>query len=396
MKTMLSKICMPLLLVCTFTVQAETESEDEYLLGSIGGLREKLNLEMGYTGEYGKSSGGIKDASNYLDNLDISMTFDDVFGQEGSTFFVYFVYNAGDGPSDDIGDAQGASNIDGPTTSKLYEFWYETGLGESGSVKAGMMDLNGEFDVIETAGLFLNGSHGIGPDYSQSGVNGPSVFPFTSAGLRFAFNMDNGVYFQFAAFDGVAGDPNNVHGTHVKFESNDGWLIPLEGGYIEGEPGSAGYLKAAFGAWSYTEGMAFDVNDNPISDTKNSGFYALVDYGFTDSISAFLRYGVADEELNEIESYLGAGVVYSGLFDSADNQLGLSIAKADLSGEVITAVEAGGGQIEDNETVIELSYRTVINSWLAVQPDIQWIKSPGFDPTLDDATLVSVRFEITL
>lgn len=371
-------------------------AESDNIIGDLGGLRETLNLEMVYTGEYGKSTGGIADANNYLDNLDITMTFEDPLGQEGATFFVYFLYNAGDGPSGDLGDAQGASNIEAPTTSKLYELWYEMPLGESSTLKAGLYDLNSEFDAMETSGLFIHASHGIGADYSQSGVNGPSIFSTTSAGLRFAFNFDSGTYVQFAMLDGVPGDPNNVHGTHVKFESDDGWLVPLEAGFIEGEAGSAGYTKISVGSWYYTEALVFDVNGNPISDTNNQGIYAFAEYGFTDSVAAFLRYGVADEKLNGIESYLGAGVVYSGLFGSADNQLGLSIAIADTSSEVIDAVVAAGGTIEDNETVIELSYRTVVTPWLAIQPDIQWIKQPGFDPALDDATLFSVRFEITL
>ncbi|MDH5737676.1 MAG: carbohydrate porin, partial [Gammaproteobacteria bacterium] len=200
------------------------QAASDNLLGPMGGFREKVNLEMVYTGEYGKNTGGIEDDSTYLDNLDITMTFNDAFGQEGATFFVYFLYNAGDGPSDAIGDAQGASNIDAPTTSKFYELWYETGIGTDNSVKVGLYDLNSEFDAIETAGLFLNSSHGIGPDYAQSGVNGPSIFPTTSFGARLDFNLGDGYFFRFAVLDGVSGDPDDHHGTHIKFESDDGWL----------------------------------------------------------------------------------------------------------------------------------------------------------------------------
>ena len=68
---------------------------------------------------------------------------------------------------------------------KLYEAWFEQTLFDDRlSFKAGLYDLNTEFDVVETAGLFINSSHGIGPDFSQSGVNGPSIFPTTSLGIR--------------------------------------------------------------------------------------------------------------------------------------------------------------------------------------------------------------------
>jgi porin len=56
-------------------------------------------------------------------------------------------------------------------------------------VKIGLYDLNSEFDVIEAAALFLNPSHGIGPDFAQSGRNGPSIFPVTSLAIRGEYRL---------------------------------------------------------------------------------------------------------------------------------------------------------------------------------------------------------------
>ena len=43
---------------------------------------------------------------------------------------------------------------------------FKKNLNEKVSVLTCLYNLNSEFDVIETAGLFINSSHGIGPDYS--------------------------------------------------------------------------------------------------------------------------------------------------------------------------------------------------------------------------------------
>jgi porin len=55
------------------------------------------------------------------------------------------------------------------------------------SALAGLYDLNSEFYRLESAGFFLNSSFCIGAEFGQSGVEGPSIFPFTAIGMRFAF-----------------------------------------------------------------------------------------------------------------------------------------------------------------------------------------------------------------
>jgi len=76
--------------------------------------------------------------------------------------------------------------------------------------------------VIETAGLFINSSFGIGPDYAQSGQNGPSIYPFTSVALRLAYQQTDNYYLQAAVFDGVSGDPDDSKGTHIRCSGGDG------------------------------------------------------------------------------------------------------------------------------------------------------------------------------
>lgn len=149
-----------------------------------------LEVEVAYTGAvFGNVDGGLKRGAVYLDNLDVIATADlgDLVGAQGLTGSAYVLYNNGRRFSEVYpGDAHVVSNIEtGVEALRLYELWLQQEIGSFGSVRVGLYDLNSEFDVLDSSGLFLNSDFGIGTDISQSGENGPSIFPSTSLGTRF-------------------------------------------------------------------------------------------------------------------------------------------------------------------------------------------------------------------
>src|SRR4029078_10769706 len=97
-------------------------------------------------------------------------------------------------------------------------------------LRLGLSSLRSEFDVFETASLFLQSSHGIGVDYAQSGLNGPSIFPTTSTAARLRYNPTRRTPALFALLDGLAGDPNDPHGTQIIGRRSDGVLLASEAG----------------------------------------------------------------------------------------------------------------------------------------------------------------------
>jgi len=188
------------------------------LTGSWGGVRSFLKdkgIEFGfiYTGEiFGNLRGGFSRGVEYLDNFDLLLSVDaeKFVSWKGASFLIYGLGNQGGSPSSHAGDHQTASNIDAPDTWKLYEAWYQQNfLGNRLSFLVGLHDLNSEFDAMETSALFINSSHGIGPDYSQSGQNGPSIFPTTSLAGRIRFRPRDYLYIQSAVYDGLPGDLDN-------------------------------------------------------------------------------------------------------------------------------------------------------------------------------------------
>ncbi|HEX4910331.1 MAG TPA: carbohydrate porin [Permianibacter sp.] len=352
-----------------------------------------------YTGEgFYNTAGGLERGGGYLGNLDATVEWGDLswFGDGGSAM-LYVLGNHGASPSERIGDAQTYSNIDAPQSLKLYEAWYEQPFAAGAATwKFGLIDLNSEFDVVSSAGLFQNSSFGIGPDFSQSGVNGPSIFPTTSLGLRLLWGGTGGTYAACIVLDGVPGDPDNPRGTHVDVKSADGWLGTCEVGN-EKRNKSGQVRKFNLGYWTYSEPTArFD----GASTARNRGWYASFDQrlwrlGEEEALYGFVRVGMADDTVNAFDRFRSGGLHWIGPFtDDGSDALGLAVARVENGNPFRRWQAAEGATQTGHETAIELTYRFVVTEWLALQPSIQHIRHPGMNPELSSATAVSLRFEV--
>lgn len=345
---------------------------------------------------------GVK-GTRYLDNLDLTLEVDGerALGVKGLTVFAYALYNNGQAFSGDLaGDAQGISNIEASQAVRLYEFWADYQFGATHSVRIGLYDLNSEFDAIEAGGLFLNPSHGIGADFAQSGRNGPSIFPVTSLAMRVKGEAA-GWSWQAAVLDGVPGDPDRPRRTTVKLGKGDGTLWVGELGHGVGEQG-----RMAVGAWAYStkfdDLVAVDVAGDPVQRRSARGAYALVEGPvYSESadgqgLSAFLRAGVADGKVHEVGQYVGAGLNYTGLLPGRNqDQAGIALAYARTSSGLRDAAALAGERVAGGELNLELTYRFAVNDWLLLQPDVQYVVNPGFDPDARGALALGLRFEVS-
>lgn len=350
-----------------------------------------------YTGElWQNTGGGMRSGSAYLSDagLTIESNFAGLFGGVDAGLFAYFLWNNSTTFSDRyVGDAQVVSNIDAPQAIRVYELWYEQNLNEDVSLRFGLYDLNAEFDAISTASLFINSSHGIGAEYGQSGVAGPSIFPVTSLAARFDLAIDDQNLLRYAILDGVPGDPNDPSRTTIDLGGGDGVLHALEYNYT-----TTGGARFGIGGWLYSaEFDRIEATASRPRDDGNGGLYGFVeaplyrsDSGV--SVRGFLRYGIANDALNIFDRYAGAGVVARGLVPTRPNdRLGLAVASAGIG----AAWDRATGGADSHETSIELTYSTQVTDWLRVQPDVQYILNPGGNPVLDNAFVVGLRFELT-
>jgi porin len=283
------------------------------------------------------------------------------------------------------GDIQVASNIEATGATRLFELWVEKSFGDHGGVRVGLMDLNYDFDAIDPAALFIGSSHGIGPDLSTSGLNGPSIFPVSALGVHGQWSPTKAVTLKAAVFDGVAGEPDDPTAfVAARLKASDGLLL-----ISQADLQLPGDGQASVGVWGYT--ATFDRLDRPGAQQHGyGGVYAYV-HGpipLGPGWAGWVRGGVADGRIDTIANYLGAGLVKSQpLPGRKDDQLGFAIARAGLG----AAGRRAGGGLPRAETALEATYKFQVVDNFALQPDVQYIIHPAARPGLSNALVVGLR-----
>ncbi|OHC99487.1 MAG: hypothetical protein A2885_22910 [Sphingopyxis sp. RIFCSPHIGHO2_01_FULL_65_24] len=346
-------------------------------------------LQVTYTGEVmGNASGGLRRGTRYLDNLDIVFEADmeKLVGWTGAQVHIYGLYNNGRSISDLVGDTQAVSNIEASTRAlRLYEAWIDQKFGDTLSLKAGLYDLNSEFDALDAAGLFVSSPHGIGTDFAQSGRNGPSIFPSTSLAARLQWDPADGWAIRSAVLDGVPGNPDHPGRTAIRLGHGDGALLvgevqaPLGGG------------KLLLGHWHYT--ARFDLNDGTGTGHGNSGTYFRGEFPLIEKadrkLDAFFRLGKAAGRFNMFDGFASGGLKFSGWVPGRDkDEFGIAFAAAFTSDSYRAATGAAA-----SEMAVEVSYRAPIAPWLALQPSLHYIRRPSADRTIADALVIGLRAE---
>lgn len=373
----------PLFMIALGSGVAEAEDSSGY------------RFEAVYTGEILRNlDGGLATGTAYLDNLDLILELDiaEAWGLGSGTLFLYGLYNNGTTFSDErVGDLQVTSNIDAPAAWRIFEAWYEVG-NESWSLRTGLYDLNSEFDVNGTSEVFLNSSHGIGAAFGQTGRNGPSIFPVSSLAVRGQWRSNDLLTVRLAVLDGVPGDPSDPASNEISLSGSDGALIvgEFDLSLPVGRRWWAGY-------WKYT--ADFERLSGLGRTHKNDGWYAGVEQAMelgTLEASVFLRYGEANDEVNPMKNYVGAGLVIDSVSAMLEgDSFGFAIASARVGRPYRELIEQSGAGSRSRETIWELTYRAPINDHLVLQPDFQWVQHPATNASLEDAVVVGLRFELS-
>lgn len=366
-------------------------------------------------------AGGLKRASTYGGNLNLRLTVDleRMLDWAGTTFYVDGLWIHGGQPSNLVGDAQGVSNLSAPPAVQAEEIWLQKNFVDLPlSVLVGLYDVNSEFYRLQSAALFLNSSFGIGPEFAFSGLAGPSIFPNTSIGIRVAYKPDPGVVVRAALLDGVP--LRRPNGATAAFQSGDGTLLVSEVAFLE-RPAAAAVPsgqrlrlgrfsmlppyddKLAVGAWhynaTYDDLSQVEPDGQPVRHRGSSGAYLLADCllsGNPDArTAAFLQLGVGDPQVDRFGSYLGAGLVSSGVFGGpASDELGLGVAAARNGSHYVNHQLQQGIPVRSSEVAVELTYLTQVRPWLALQPDLQYVIHPNTDPRIHNALAFTLRFEV--
>jgi porin len=372
----------------------EVKEENEALFGNWGGLKSFLGdhgiaIQLKYKGDATQNqTGGLEKKSTFLGNVDLNTEFDleKIAGLKGLNLVLYGLGNHGGHPTEFVGDSFGTSNIEAPSTIKLYEAYFVKTIDDRFTLLFGLRDLNVDYYATESAGNLLNSAFGIGPSFSQTGVNGPSIFPSAAPAITFKYESPNSYYFQSGIFNATAGDPNHPNGTHIPTVVKDGYLYAWETGFAGGK--EAGKYKYSIGLWSYSkEAEALDTSK---SAGQNSGGYILFDRNLTQNISVFLKHGLAAPEFNQFSSSTEVGATFQGLVPGrSDDVLSIGYASAEVSDDYQSLNDS-----KSTESATEISYRMSFDRGLAVTPDFQYVKNTGVTKGVQDAQVGSIRIEI--
>ncbi len=385
-------------------VPLEKSADRPRLTGDWNGARTRLadqGLELNfiYKFEYNETlAGGLNRGAKTLGNFDARAALDleKLAGLKGASVFLYGLGNHGGDPSKNIGDNQVSSSIETPVdTFRLYEAWFQQlFFDDKASLLAGLHDLNSEFYATDSSGLFFNSSFGVGRELSQTGVNGPSIFPVTAPSLRLRAEPSKSCYAQVALFNGVAGQMGEPHGTHMRVSPDDDGLLQIgEVGYnrVEEEGSTELPVKYAVGAWSYSKSID-DVSGS--KKTLNSGAYLLIDQSISDYFAIFIRAGLANPDANTVASDHQAGIVTQGLFPGrSEDRAGVAFTTVTFSEPYRQARARAGNDVLATETSIELNYRAILGNGLVIQPDFQYILTPSGSTTVPFASVFAVRVE---
>lgn len=409
---------------CSLLSAAALATED------LQGLRTSLasrgiTVEASFTAEVashlsgrgvGQQDGlGVAEAKVALDGARLA-------GWRGASGLVHWIRPQGADPSGTAGDLQGLSNIAAEPGGRFLEAWLEQNfLNERISLLAGRYDLNTEFYALRSAALLLNSSYGIGPEFSQTGVGGPSLYPDTAVGGRIEVRPASGLTLRVAALDGAP--------RRVRQSSGNGALLVGEASFgsrwfAEQSPareqrrtrrrsGRAAQEeragdKLAIGAWHYTAQFDHlsrrDINGAPLRHSGSSGGYLVGEKTvYRDAslrrrkASVFAQLGFGDPDVARVGRYLGAGVTLTAPFASRpDDEVGAAFASARNGAPYMDSERLQGRAVEHTETVLEITYLLQISGWLVLQPSLQYVINPGTDPSRPNAGALLVRLEISL
>lgn len=339
-----------------------------------------------WTGDFlAVTQGGLQQDARHLGALDISLDSSfKLFGRHDAQFHAVLQNTYGGGLSEDlIGDLQTASNIDADPGTRLLELWVDVAPADDWSLRLGKYDLNSEFDAIEPAGLFLSSSQGVGPDLSQSGAAGPSLFPQTAFGVRLKQRLGNSASLRAAVLD-VESEP--ADDSSIVF--GGGPMLALE----YEQPVRTGIFK--LGVWGYTRERPRI--DRPQDTEREYGAYLSMQHELTESLVAYGRLGTANPSVDRIGLYAGGGIVSSrGLLPRCGDKLGFAIGYARNGNQWRDAAAAQSIATDAAEIALELTWQIALGDRLMLQPDLQYIINPDTNPAVDDAIVAGVRIEVS-
>ena len=352
--------------------------------GEWGGLRSRLEEQgasigidwvmEGFKNFRGGIATGAAAASTF--DVDLSLDMQKLLGVRGGEFYIDMEDHAGRNPSAAlVGDLQVFDKLNFTSYLQIFELWYQQKLFHGKlRIKAGKVDANSEFSVIDNGLSFLSSSTQVTPTLF--------VFPTTPdpmPGVNFFYTPKDFFYAGFAVYDANRSD------RFLNFSGRPESIQPTRHGkLLIGETGfnwsRLSVLKAdgnlRLGFWGHTGTFTRFDGD---AQRGAEGLYVILDQTLWQplpgpnerrGLRTFLEYGQTDRAVAPIYRHFGGGLAWTGLLPCRPRDVaGVSPQYARLS--------PGAGLPHDYELAFEVFYKVQLTPWSSLQPDLQYIAHPG-------------------
>jgi len=359
--------------------------------------------------------GGLStdEAIDYLGLTDLRLTLDTAkLGLwRGGTLTVDFQNLAGKGQgltNRYLGGLQRISSIEAPQFTQVSWYFYEQKLFAGKlRIKLGKMDANKDFAYVKNGLDFVNSSAGYPPNIPLP------AYPDDALGIVARFEPTDEFYAAAGVYDARGsgrqwGFSTALHSPQDSFSIAEIGVKPtwrigdsrLPGRYAVGgwyDSRSFSVFPASAPAPPNTQPSGTQPAQGPMH-RGNSGVYVMIDQqlynenpgvkGDSQGLGMFLQYSWAPYEYNLIESQYGAGLVYTGLIPTRDQDVaGLMMSLVSLSPRVQKV------QHRYSETVIEWFYGWHLTPAAVIKPDLQYVVTPGGAGR--DAVVFTLRFDLS-
>ena len=387
----------------------------------------------------GNTTGGQSQGGTYsgLLNLGLAADLQKAVGWEGASFKNTWLWLYGnDVSSKFIGNSLTASSIAGQPAFRCYELWLQQNLlHDAISLRGGMIPVDTEFMVSDTANLFVNSTFGPPAVFTMNMPNGGPTYPMATPGLRLALQPSSWLTLRSAFTQGNPfSQQDNKYGFDWNFGQAGGLLNinEAEADWCKdaSSKGLPGYAKAGF--WFQTgqgqQGGEEQFNfGSPNSSAYNNGFYGIIDQKLyvvqekasaspdkngdsgkapvspeasqasscscsSKGLSSFARIGFSPDQSSIVGFYTDMGLTYTGLIPTRDaDKLGVAFGFAQMGCQCKQSYQDNGAPGCGYESVAELTYSMRLAPAIAIQPDLQYIMHPGGTQQNGNALVVGMR-----
>jgi porin len=421
-----------------------------YLLGDLFGLRTELakygiSLAIQETSEVlGNPTGGSRHGVAYdgLTQAIVQLDTQRAFGWYGGLVNISALQLHGQNLSQDsLLVLQAAGGIEGDPGTRLWEAWYDQKfLAEDRlDIRVGEQSIDQEFMLNPNGAYFLNSAFGWPIVSALDLPGGGPAAPLAALAVRTRYRPVDALNVLFGVFSGnpapgTHGDPQLLNPAGISFPTNGGVLLiaelqyffPSIGSLVEPEDDTSLGYTYRLGAW-YNSGRFADQrldttgsslasplgNGMPLQHRGDYAVYAVADRMVWQNddhpnrnVSVFGRAVVTPQtDRNLVDVSVTAGLVYhSPIISRPDDTVAAGMGYVHVSRQAAaldrdtTSYGPPGFYypIRRSETCLEATYQAQVYPWWQLQPDLQYVFSPGGGVANPSDTTRRIKDELIL